>query len=222
MLSNPLVRPLFHSIRHCKLNLQIEKALRLGTVALWCASLTLIVAQLSFHCFTCSLILRAASSPNNFHPFEDISSASAAFFKGCLRNSGIFRIFATLATPLEAGDVSNQALVEGELYFSWNIQTVLGGYGRFGVDYPFRRFDQGKYLGMFQSLSEEVKCPPQPLDFTLDIPRAERLMRQIEASKRRRCCGRALTAALALVFFLLTVVAVSLLYTRGKKFFGPL
>ncbi|GLH02377.1 Uncharacterized protein GBIM_08404 [Gryllus bimaculatus] len=59
-------------------------------------------------------------------------------------------------------------------------------------------------------------------DFTLDVARAERLLRKIREAKQRRCACRLLTWALALVVFLAAVVAVSMLVTRGQRVFGPL
>ncbi|XP_055917186.1 uncharacterized protein LOC129949639 [Eupeodes corollae] len=59
-------------------------------------------------------------------------------------------------------------------------------------------------------------------DFTLDLPRAEQLRIKMEKEKkfRRRC--RYLTTFLSLVFFLLTVMVVSLVLTRGKRMFGSM
>nr|CAD7432170.1 unnamed protein product [Timema monikensis] len=59
-------------------------------------------------------------------------------------------------------------------------------------------------------------------DFTLDVHSAERLMRKIKAAKRRRCWCRLVTSLLGLVFFLVSVMVVSLLYTRGERIFGSL
>ncbi|KAF4525031.1 hypothetical protein B566_EDAN001944 [Ephemera danica] len=64
--------------------------------------------------------------------------------------------------------------------------------------------------------------PSQRPDFTLDIPKAERLLRKINAAKRQRCWCRIIISFLGLVFFLLSVMAVSMLYTRGRRLFGSL
>ncbi|KAK2585517.1 hypothetical protein KPH14_010163 [Odynerus spinipes] len=60
------------------------------------------------------------------------------------------------------------------------------------------------------------------LDFTLDVTRAERLGRAIAKAKRNRQWCRALTALFGLVFFVLSVVVVSLSVTRGRKIFGSM
>ncbi|XP_017881581.2 uncharacterized protein LOC108625805 isoform X2 [Ceratina calcarata] len=60
------------------------------------------------------------------------------------------------------------------------------------------------------------------LDFTLDVSRAERLGRAIAKAKRKRQWCRTLTAFFGLVFFVLSVVIVSLSVTRGRKVFGSM
>ncbi|XP_034951989.1 uncharacterized protein [Chelonus insularis] len=60
------------------------------------------------------------------------------------------------------------------------------------------------------------------LDFTLDGTRAEILGRIIARAKRRRQWCRALTTILGLVFFILSVVIVSMSITRGRKIFGSM
>ncbi|XP_076658511.1 uncharacterized protein LOC143362340 [Halictus rubicundus] len=60
------------------------------------------------------------------------------------------------------------------------------------------------------------------LDFTLDVSRAERLGRAIAKAKRKRQWCRALTAFFGLVFFVLSVIIVSLSVTRGRKAFGSM
>lgn len=60
------------------------------------------------------------------------------------------------------------------------------------------------------------------LDFTLDGARAERLGRIIARAKRKRQWCRALTTLLGLVFFVLSVVVVSMSVTRGRKIFGSM
>ncbi|KOC68320.1 hypothetical protein WH47_03478, partial [Habropoda laboriosa] len=60
------------------------------------------------------------------------------------------------------------------------------------------------------------------LDFTLDVSRAERLGRVIAKAKRKRQWCKALTAFFGLVFFVLSVVIVSLSVTRGRKVFGSM
>ncbi|XP_003428026.1 uncharacterized protein LOC100679525 [Nasonia vitripennis] len=60
------------------------------------------------------------------------------------------------------------------------------------------------------------------LDFTLDGLRAERLGRAIARAKRRRQWCRVLVVVLGLVFFILSVVVVSLSVTKGRKIFGSM
>ncbi|XP_074037090.1 uncharacterized protein isoform X2 [Leptinotarsa decemlineata] len=59
-------------------------------------------------------------------------------------------------------------------------------------------------------------------DFTLDIPRSEHLMKRMKEDKKWRCRCRLLTSFLGLIFFLLSVMAVSLILTRGKRMFGSM
>lgn len=59
-------------------------------------------------------------------------------------------------------------------------------------------------------------------DFTLDLPQAERLMKKIASSKRRRCWCRLTTSILGLIFFLLSVMMVSLVITKGRRMFGAI
>ncbi|KAJ9592027.1 hypothetical protein L9F63_001466, partial [Diploptera punctata] len=63
---------------------------------------------------------------------------------------------------------------------------------------------------------------PHRPDFTLDMNQAERLMRKIKSAKKRRCWCRLITSFLGLVFFLMSVMIVSMLLTRGKRVFGPI
>lgn len=59
-------------------------------------------------------------------------------------------------------------------------------------------------------------------DFTLDKAAAERLMRNIQKAKRRRCLCHAGTSFLGLAVFLLSVMLVSLAMTGGRRYFGSL
>lgn len=59
-------------------------------------------------------------------------------------------------------------------------------------------------------------------DFTLDVTRAEHLGRTIARAKRKRQWCRVLTTLFGLVFFVLSVVVVSLSVTRGRKVFGSM
>lgn len=60
------------------------------------------------------------------------------------------------------------------------------------------------------------------LDFTLDVSRAEHLGHVIAKAKRKRQWCRILTAFFGLVFFILSVVIVSLSVTKGRKVFGSM
>jgi len=57
-------------------------------------------------------------------------------------------------------------------------------------------------------------------DFTLDVPQAERMMTKIAAAKKHRCWCQVATSLMALVLFMLSVIVVSLVITKGKKTFG--
>ncbi|XP_077257162.1 uncharacterized protein LOC143894598 isoform X4 [Temnothorax americanus] len=62
----------------------------------------------------------------------------------------------------------------------------------------------------------------EDFDFTLDVTQAERLGRMIARAKRKRQWCRAMTTLFGLVFFVLSVVVVSLSVTRGRKVFGSM
>ncbi|KAL0127400.1 hypothetical protein PUN28_005591 [Cardiocondyla obscurior] len=62
----------------------------------------------------------------------------------------------------------------------------------------------------------------EDFDFTLDVTQAERLGRMIARAKRKRQWCRALTTLFGLIFFVLSVVVVSLSVTRGRKVFGSM
>lgn len=59
-------------------------------------------------------------------------------------------------------------------------------------------------------------------DFTLDLPRAEQLRIKMKKEKQCRYRCRLITSLLSLLFFVLTVMAVSLILTKGKKMFGSM
>ncbi|XP_063697952.1 uncharacterized protein LOC134828891 [Culicoides brevitarsis] len=59
-------------------------------------------------------------------------------------------------------------------------------------------------------------------DFTLDMPRAEELREKMEREKIFRSRCRLTTYFLGLMVFLLTVMIVSLVLTRGKRMFGSM
>ncbi|XP_011302486.1 uncharacterized protein [Fopius arisanus] len=70
--------------------------------------------------------------------------------------------------------------------------------------------------------NQEITVCNKHLDFTLDGARAERLGRTIARAKRRRQWCRALTALFGLVFFILSVIVVSMSVTKGRKIFGSM
>ncbi|XP_053676432.1 uncharacterized protein LOC128726640 [Anopheles nili] len=59
-------------------------------------------------------------------------------------------------------------------------------------------------------------------DFTLDVPRAEQLRQKMKKEKQFRSRCRWFFYFLSVVFFLLSVMVVSLILTRGKRMFGSM
>ncbi|XP_018329378.1 uncharacterized protein LOC108739809 [Agrilus planipennis] len=59
-------------------------------------------------------------------------------------------------------------------------------------------------------------------DFTLDLPRSEFLNKKMKEDKKWRCRCRLLTTFLGFIFFILSVMAVSLILTKGKRMFGSM
>ncbi|XP_050073713.1 uncharacterized protein LOC126561542 [Anopheles maculipalpis] len=59
-------------------------------------------------------------------------------------------------------------------------------------------------------------------DFTLDVPRAEQLRLKMKKEKQFRSRCRWFFYFLSVVFFLLSVMVVSLILTRGKRMFGSM
>ncbi|EJY57876.1 AAEL017191-PA [Aedes aegypti] len=59
-------------------------------------------------------------------------------------------------------------------------------------------------------------------DFTLDLPRAEQLRVKMKKEKQFRSRCRWFFYFLSVVFFLLSVMVVSLVLTRGKRMFGSM
>jgi len=80
--------------------------------------------------------------------------------------------------------------------------------------------DIEKQLKMTSYYSQPSSRPES--DFTLDLPRAEQLRLKMEKEKKFRQRCRFITTFLSLVFFLLTVMVVSLVLTRGKRMFGSM
>ncbi|XP_066592378.1 uncharacterized protein [Prorops nasuta] len=75
--------------------------------------------------------------------------------------------------------------------------------------------DEGLWSHYVRRLADEF-------DFTLDVTRAERLSEIIIKAKRNRQLCRVFTTFFGLVFFVLSVVTVSLSVTRGRKVFGSM
>lgn len=96
-----------------------------------------------------------------------------------------------------------------ELYYGTNRinQTLVG--------------KRGQLVKNASSLMSYPSSRPES-DFTLDLPRAEQLRLKMEKEKKFRQRCRILTTFLSLVFFLLTVMVVSLVLTRGKRMFGSM
>ncbi|CAG9830234.1 unnamed protein product [Diabrotica balteata] len=91
-----------------------------------------------------------------------------------------------------------------------------------------------QYYGVKAVEEGEVRYPTKPTDvplypggrpeadFTLDVPRSEHLLKRMQNDKKWRCRCRLLTSFFGIVFFLLSVMAVSLILTRGKRMFGSM
>ncbi|XP_068893939.1 uncharacterized protein [Tenebrio molitor] len=91
-----------------------------------------------------------------------------------------------------------------------------------------------QYYGVKAVQEGEIKYAAKPTDvplfpggrpeadFTLDVPRSELLSKRMKQDKKWRCRCRLLTSFLGLIFFLLSVMAVSLMLTRGKRMFGSM
>ncbi|KAL9917295.1 uncharacterized protein ACN2A1_003127 [Glossina fuscipes fuscipes] len=83
----------------------------------------------------------------------------------------------------------------------------------------------GKRNGTMITNAQNPSCYPSSRpesDFTLDLPRAEQLRIKMEKEKKFRQRCRLITTFLSLIFFLLTVMVVSLVLTRGKRMFGSM
>ncbi|KAM7345105.1 uncharacterized protein ACRADG_011555 isoform 1-T2 [Cochliomyia hominivorax] len=102
-----------------------------------------------------------------------------------------------------------------EMYYGTNRiqQSLLGGK------------KNGMMVTNALASSPSTMCYPSSRpesDFTLDMPRAEQLRIKMEKEKKFRQRCRVITTFLSLVFFLLTVMVVSLVLTRGKRMFGSM
>ncbi|XP_065370142.1 box A-binding factor [Calliphora vicina] len=102
-----------------------------------------------------------------------------------------------------------------EMYYGTNRiqQSLLGGK------------KNGMMVTTATASSPSTMCYPSSRpesDFTLDLPRAEQLRIKMEKEKKFRQRCRVITTFLSLVFFLLTVMVVSLVLTRGKRMFGSM
>ncbi|XP_023300243.2 homeobox protein cut [Lucilia cuprina] len=102
-----------------------------------------------------------------------------------------------------------------EMYYGTNRiqQSLLGGK------------KNGLMVTTAIASSPSTMCYPSSRpesDFTLDLPRAEQLRIKMEKEKKFRQRCRVITTFLSLVFFLLTVMVVSLVLTRGKRMFGSM
>ncbi|XP_078048796.1 uncharacterized protein LOC144476082 [Augochlora pura] len=107
---------------------------------------------------------------------------------------------------------NHNKLGHGEPEYATQLECSDGGSSSEGIVVPSGKSNWDNRLRGF----------PGDLDFTLDVSRAERLGRAIAKAKRKRQWCRALTAFFGLVFFVLSVVIVSLSVTRGRKAFGSM
>ncbi|KAG7161469.1 hypothetical protein Hamer_G024888 [Homarus americanus] len=73
-----------------------------------------------------------------------------------------------------------------------------------------------------ESYRDRFQSPGTCHDFTLDLRRSAKLRRRSVARKKRRRCYAIILLILAISVFVGVVVAVSLYYTKGEKFFGPM
>jgi hypothetical protein len=80
-------------------------------------------------------------------------------------------------------------------------------------------FSKNRLLKFFISFQPSAR--PE-CDFTLDLPRAEALRLQLKREKRLRHYCRIFVYFLSFIFFILTVMIVSLLSTKGKRMFGSM
>jgi hypothetical protein len=60
------------------------------------------------------------------------------------------------------------------------------------------------------------------LQFTLDAQQAEKLMQKIKVGKKHRCWCRLVTTFIGLIMFLVSVITVTLVITKGKRMFGSI
>ncbi|XP_067002829.2 uncharacterized protein [Anabrus simplex] len=143
----------------------------------------------------------SATSSSGFSemPYEDLASVRNALIYGTLgRAQGYEKLLAAKVPTKPAADNSPWETYSGAGVTQGDVKLKSKGD-------PF----------FYPSFTER-------LDFTLDKARAERLLKKIRSAKQQRFWCRLITSLLGLLFFLLSVMVVSLLLTRGKRIFGPL
>uniref|UniRef100_A0A1B0FF11 Uncharacterized protein n=1 Tax=Glossina morsitans morsitans TaxID=37546 RepID=A0A1B0FF11_GLOMM len=122
------------------------------------------------------------------------------------------------------------AAVSGNLLFwsDWVVGALVTAnkYTRADVFFRIDRVDRAMTVVAGQNtiinlMSTNPSSRPES-DFTLDLPRAEQLRIKMEKEKKFRQRCRLITTFLSLIFFLLTVMVVSLVLTRGKRMFGSM
>ncbi|XP_055605811.1 uncharacterized protein LOC129753982 [Uranotaenia lowii] len=77
-------------------------------------------------------------------------------------------------------------------------------------------------LGAKNAIAVSYPSTRPESDFTLDLPRAEQLRVKMKKEKQLRSRCRWIFYLLSVVFFLLSVMVVSLVLTRGKRMFGSM
>ncbi|KAI4502330.1 hypothetical protein M0802_002242 [Mischocyttarus mexicanus] len=115
---------------------------------------------------------------------------------------------------LSALKQNRNGLVSSEPEYTMQLESSDGGSSNEGIVVPTTKGTWNHHDTTRGFISD--------LDFTLDVTRAERLGRAIAKAKRNRQWCRILTTLFGLVFFVLSVVVVSLSVTRGRKVFGSM
>ncbi|XP_076668420.1 uncharacterized protein LOC143368987 isoform X3 [Andrena cerasifolii] len=136
-----------------------------------------------------------------------VQGAQSAYANGCIGAD------AKETIGMNGGAKQNRSrLVPSEPEYATQLECSDGGSSSEGMVVASGKGDWDRRVRGFA----------EDLDFTLDVSHAERLGRAIARSKRKRQWCRALTAFFGLVFFVLSVVVVSLSVTRGRKVFGSM
>ncbi|XP_059614235.1 uncharacterized protein LOC132260255 [Phlebotomus argentipes] len=131
-------------------------------------------------------------------------------------------------TPLLLPKICKGAAPEQEMILEWhrNKPSIWEQY--YGINRP----DQPILVRKSKISSGSGKKKPITVvsypstrpesDFTLDLPRAQQLERKLKEQKRFRSRCKIFAFILSFFFFLMTVMVVSLVLTRGKRMFGSM